>query len=165
MRVLQQLPEFQTYQDVCRSHNVVGKNDLAALLIAPMQHQCRYQLKLDVCEQFILHSVCSQWLSHWNHKITSLSLSLSIPLQMHVQQVLKYTQVPAEKELLSSTIKAFVVSLSESYQVKCNIFIVFVNHRGAGSQHQWAQTLSWAIRTPRNSTLAFSVPTKSRSLC
>ena len=48
VRVLQQLSDFQTYQSVCRGHGVVGKNDLAALLIAPMQHQCRYQLKLDV---------------------------------------------------------------------------------------------------------------------
>lgn len=48
VRVLQQLPDFQIYQNVCRGHSVVGKNDLAALLIAPMQHQCRYQLKLDV---------------------------------------------------------------------------------------------------------------------
>lgn len=48
VRALQQLPDFQIYQNVCRGHSVVGKNDLAALLIAPMQHQCRYQLKLDV---------------------------------------------------------------------------------------------------------------------
>lgn len=48
VRALQQLPDFQVYQNVCRGHSVVGKNDLPALLIAPMQHQCRYQLKLDV---------------------------------------------------------------------------------------------------------------------
>ena len=55
VRALQQLPDFQIYQNVCRGHSVVGKNDLAALLIAPMQHQCRYQLKLDV-RQSLTHT-------------------------------------------------------------------------------------------------------------
>ena len=48
VRALQQLPEFQEYHLLCRCHEFVGKNDLTALLIAPMQHQCHYQLLLDV---------------------------------------------------------------------------------------------------------------------
>lgn len=48
MRALEQLPDFADYLRVCRSHESVGKNDLSALLIAPMQHQCRYQLMLEV---------------------------------------------------------------------------------------------------------------------
>ena len=48
MRALGQLPDFQEYLRVCRTHQLVGKNDLSALLIAPMQHQCRYQLMLEV---------------------------------------------------------------------------------------------------------------------
>lgn len=98
VRVLQQLEEFQSYQSVCRGHSVVAKNDLPALLIAPMQHQCRYQLKLD--------------------------------------QVLKYTQVPAEKELLSSTIKAFVVSLKE---LEANIN----EHKRSAELLELQETLYW----------------------
>ena len=36
---------------VCRKHKLVQKNDLSALLIAPMQHQCHYQLLFDVRTQ------------------------------------------------------------------------------------------------------------------
>ena len=50
MRALAQIPEFVEYVEVCRRHHTVGKNDLSALLIAPMKHQCHYQLLLEVCE-------------------------------------------------------------------------------------------------------------------
>ena len=48
MRALEQLPDFMEYLRVCRNHESVGKNDLSALLIAPMKHQCHYQLLLEV---------------------------------------------------------------------------------------------------------------------
>ncbi|XP_064400266.1 pleckstrin homology domain-containing family G member 6-like [Halichondria panicea] len=75
VRALQQLPEFQEYLLLCRTHELVQKKDLSDLLIAPMQHQCHYQLLLE--------------------------------------KVLKYTKDPAEKAMLGSAIKAFVVSLKE----------------------------------------------------
>jgi hypothetical protein len=50
VRALEQLPDFVEYLRVCRNHESVGKNDLSALLIAPMKHQCHYQLLLEVCE-------------------------------------------------------------------------------------------------------------------
>lgn len=51
MRALEKLPDFVEYLHVCRQHECVGKNDLSALLIAPMQHQCHYQLALEVKSQ------------------------------------------------------------------------------------------------------------------
>lgn len=48
VRALEKLPDFVDYLQVCRQHESVGKNDLSALLIAPMQHQCHYQLALEV---------------------------------------------------------------------------------------------------------------------
>ena len=48
VRALEQLPDFVEYLRVCRNHESVGKNDLSALLIAPMKHQCHYQLLLEV---------------------------------------------------------------------------------------------------------------------
>ncbi len=77
-------------------HPAVGKNDLTALLIAPMQHQCRYQLMLEV--GVVYHSPCFYSYGHVFY----------IP-----QKVLQYTKDKSDKDLLSSAIKAFVVSLSE----------------------------------------------------
>lgn len=80
------------YLRVCRNHESVGKNDLSALLIAPMKHQCHYQLLLEVT-------------SMHNYSDSTMYCTLQ-------QKVLKYTKSKAEKDLLSSAIKAFVVSLS-----------------------------------------------------
>lgn len=60
VRALQQLPEFQEYLRLCRTHNRVQKKDLSDLLIAPMQHQCHYQLLLEVYTYIIqLAILCS----------------------------------------------------------------------------------------------------------
>jgi hypothetical protein len=47
VKALQQLPDFQEYTLMCRSHPMVHRSDLTDLLIAPMQHQCHYQLLLE----------------------------------------------------------------------------------------------------------------------
>ena len=48
LRALEQLPDFKDYERVCMSHETVRKKDLNSLLISPIQHQCRYQLLLEV---------------------------------------------------------------------------------------------------------------------
>jgi hypothetical protein len=47
VKALQQLPDFQEYSVVCRGHAMVQRSDLTDFLIAPMQHQCHYQLLLE----------------------------------------------------------------------------------------------------------------------
>ena len=80
---------------------MVQRSDLTDLLIAPMQHQCHYQLLLEV--------------SLWPPPV-SLSLSFS---KCVLQNVLKATSQPSEKSLLTSAIKAFVVALSEQQSSTC----------------------------------------------
>lgn len=54
---------------VCRGHPMVHRSDLTDLLIAPMQHQCHYQLLLEVCNtvsaiwlvfRHMIHAECSE---------------------------------------------------------------------------------------------------------
>ena len=79
---------------------MVQRNDLTDLLIAPMQHQCHYQLLLEV---------------------SCLSDLLMVNLSVPTQNVLKATSEPSEKSLLTSAIKAFVVALSERESASCVI--------------------------------------------
>lgn len=41
------------HPQVCRTAPIVQRSDLSDLLIAPMQHQCHYQLLLDVSHYII----------------------------------------------------------------------------------------------------------------
>jgi hypothetical protein len=98
VKALQQLPDFQEYIAVCKRHPMVQRSDLMDFLIAPMQHQCHYQLLLE--------------------------------------NVLKVTYEPAEKSLLTSAIKAFVVALKE---LQANIT---AQHRSE-ELLELQETLSW----------------------
>lgn len=73
---------------------MVQRSDLTDFLIAPLQHQCHYQLLLEV--------KC----------ITTMCTCVLIKLP--IQNVLKATSNPTEKSLLTSAIKAFAVALSKT---------------------------------------------------
>lgn len=74
---------------------MVQRSDLTDFLIAPLQHQCHYQLLLEVkC----IKTMCAYVL-----------------IQLPIQNVLKATSNPTEKSLLTSAIKAFAVALSKTF--------------------------------------------------
>lgn len=78
----------------CRRHQMVQRSDLTDFLIAPMQHQCHYQLLLEV-EYITQQCAC-------------------VLIKLPIQNVLKATSDPTEKSLLTSAIKAFAVALSKT---------------------------------------------------
>ena len=46
--------QYSSLLQVCRGHSMVQRSDLTDFLIAPMQHQCHYQLLLEVTTSHIL---------------------------------------------------------------------------------------------------------------
>ena len=138
---------------VCRTHKLVQKNDLSARLIAPMQHQCHYQLLFDVRA----HS------PHTPHTSGTQNCCL-----MSSQKILRYTKDHSEKSLLSSAIKAFVVSLSKTltlvaypftpspfFPLTLALTLYFSSaYRGVGSKYSQPQAISGAAGTAGDTLLA-----------